>query len=62
MLVLKLDNLLETAMESVLVDESKRMEVIDKEQKRCNDRLNEVNAAARMVDLKMRAEKRTKFV
>ena len=38
------------------------MDVIDKETKKFDERINEVEAAIRMVDLKMRAEKKTKFV
>ena len=49
-------------MESILTNETKRTETIDKEQKKWSERLNDVNGALTMVDLKMRAEKKTKFV
>lgn len=38
------------------------MEIIDKEAKKFNERINDVEGAVRMLDLKMRAEKRYKFV
>ena len=62
MLVLKLDNLLEVTTEQILSDEAKRMELIDKEAKKFSERINDVEGAIRMLDLKMRAEKKTKFV
>lgn len=62
MLVLNLDNLLEQALEEVFSSEGKQLERIEGAMKEVADRLGDVEACTEMVDLKSRAEKKTKFV
>ena len=62
MLVLRLDNLLEQSMEEVFVNEASKQQTIDHSLKQCTERMQEVDSMVEMINLKLKAEKKTKFV
>lgn len=62
MLVLQLDTLLEQALEQIFDSENKQIEVIDSDAKLQKDKISNIQQMIQMIDLKMKAEKKTKFV
>eukprot|EP00347_Sterkiella_histriomuscorum_P014031 403362423 len=62
MLVLKLDSFLEQALDQIFQQESQQMDTIDQLHKRNQDNYIELECLQQMVELKMKMEKKTKFV